>query len=212
MKDRKTEAPTINAWSILALVLSIGVCPVVTAAGFVLGLVALRQNRRHPRMRGRRGAIAAIVISGVMTPATTWGVWWWIAHVRTPLMEGPIVAIELGQRGDVQAFRDGFLSPGDEMAAVTFLQTVTTRWGDIVGSAQDPSRDGSDPREGCPCRVPYLFTFENGEVAGEAEFVILDGEGGDRHLACRFAWVRFIDEEHGTLQWPPSVPGVEVDE
>jgi hypothetical protein len=212
MTTSTTKPPTINVWSILALVFSIGMCPLVTAVGFLLGLVAIRQGRRHPGLKGRRVAIIALVISGLMTPVTTWGVWWWVTNVRTPLMRGPIVAIELGQQGDVAGFRDRFLNPGDEVEAAAFLSAVTNRWGELVSSSQDPSRDGSDPRDGCPCRVPYLFTFTGGEVAAEAEFVILDGEDEDRRLECRFVWVRFIDEDRGTLLWPPSATGVPTDE
>ena len=59
MTNTQPQTPVVNAWAILAVVFSIGVCPLATTIGFILGLVALKQSRRHPQMRGRRAAIVA---------------------------------------------------------------------------------------------------------------------------------------------------------
>ena len=110
----------LSPWAILAMLLSIGLCPFVTIAAIPAGMMALRDVRLHER-RGRRLAIVAIVIGCVVTPVTSYGAWWWNGHVREPLMTGPIDLLAAGQRGDVSAFLDGLAGGGATM-------TMTKQW------------------------------------------------------------------------------------
>tara|TARA_B100001971_G_scaffold213072_1_gene245105 strand:+ start:4036 stop:4647 length:612 start_codon:yes stop_codon:yes gene_type:complete len=194
----------LSAWSVVAIVLAIGLCPFVTAAAIPAGLLALRDVSRNGR-RGRRLAIAAIVLAAVLTPITTIGALWWNNHVRTPLLEGPAQLIAEGQHGDVAAFLEGTSSSESQEAAAGFLASLTKQLG-IIRSTRpverpeaEASPEGDDTAVGWWMWVRYEAMFEDGAVPMRARFLLSDPERG---------WVTAFDRfevttpEGGSLVWP----------
>jgi hypothetical protein len=198
----------LSPWAILAMLLSIGLCPFVTIAAIPAGMMALRDVRLHER-RGRRLAIVAIVIGCVVTPVTSYGAWWWNGHVREPLMAGPIDLLAAGQRGDVSVFLDG-LAGGDTQAqrkaAAAFLTRLTAVVGvvesmqpaDMVDADQDPEPESG---EGWTVRVPYDAMFQHGAARITARFLLSTPTRG---WVTRFDMINIELPHQEQLTWPPS--------
>jgi len=199
----------VSAWCVVSLVTSLGLCPIVTVLSIPLGLLGLRDARVNGR-RGRTVAWIGIILGLLVTPLTTWFMFWWNAEIRIPLIEGPRVAIQAGMDGDIPGFQDGFIK-GDEAEtgedAARFLSTLRTRWGDLVGSHQDDSRQAVYSDNGWSVRVPYIFEFPGQSVPGEAEFVVVAETGTGSELVARFAWVQIGGDD--PVAWPPSAASVE---
>ncbi|MHC4101438.1 MAG: DUF4190 domain-containing protein [Planctomycetota bacterium] len=113
-----------------------------------------------------------------------------------------------GLGGDVAGFRVGFAGGGAaDDGAQAFLEEVGGRYGRLVGSAQRPSSQETDPAPAdmSQPRIVYLFEFESGPVETEAQFVVWEpGQG----LVLKFAWLAFRDQESGDLVYPASAADV----
>ncbi|MDG2424285.1 MAG: hypothetical protein P8M22_09930 [Phycisphaerales bacterium] len=198
----RQPAPPWSPWSLVGLACSVGLCPVVTMLGVVFGILALRDTRGG-RKRGRRVAIAAIIIGLIVTPTTTFALAWWNAMVREPMLQGPLDAIQAGQAGDIQAFLGGFTEKaGTGPQAVQFLQEMGDRFGTLVSIEQDMDREAVWSPVGWAISVPYVLKFTRESVPGVARFVILDSQEGKQDLVFRFAWVRI--GETSPLAFPPG--------
>ncbi len=192
----------LSPWAILAFVLSIGLCPVITIAAIPAGLWALRDAKLTGR-RGRRLAIVAIVISAVVTPVVFSAGWWWNEHVRQPLMTGPAATIASGQRGDIRAFLLGMDGGGSESASEAFLMGLTDSLGAIRSTrpAEAPASETQQEQDaaGWWIWVPYDAMFDRGAASIQTRFLISDPERG---------WVVSFDRlivelpEGGTITWP----------
>ncbi len=207
----------VSAWSIVSLVLAIGFCPLVTIAAIPAGLMALRDVRVHGR-RGRRLAIVAMVLAGVVTPLTSVAMWWWDGHVRQPLVQGPLEPLQAGQHGDAGAFLAGLghaSTAADRRSANVFLKDLNQSLGIIqsmrVADAVDPASTPAAEDEagvGWFIWVPYDAMFQNGAARLHARFLLSTPTQG---------WVTHFDvisvevnADH-TLTWPPNheVPDVQ---
>ena len=194
----------LSAWSVVAMVLSIGMCPFVTAAAIPAGLWALRDIRKHDR-RGRRLAIVAIVLAVIVTPITTAGALWWSSHVRIPLREGPASTIAMGQRGDLEAFVEATSWSGSPDQARRFLTRLTSQLGimrstrpsEQPGAAESP--EGDDTAAGWWKWISYDAMFEGGAVTMRARFLLSDPEHGWVTAFDRFE-IDLPDGAH--LHWP----------
>ncbi|MCH2153794.1 MAG: DUF4190 domain-containing protein [Phycisphaerales bacterium] len=184
----------LSLWSLTALACSVGLCPVVTLLGVVLGFFALRDIRQTGR-RGRRIAIAAIIMGSIVTPLVTVGLIGWNNWVREPLLKGPIGAIQAGQAGDIQGFMDAF-EGGTAAEASTFLQSLGTRYGTLVSIMQDPDGEAVWTADGGAIQLPYQLQFSQNLVSGTAEYVLLDRkpEGGIPSVVMRFSWIRIGED------------------
>ncbi|MEE2908583.1 MAG: DUF4190 domain-containing protein [Planctomycetota bacterium] len=201
----RAQAPPWSPWALIGLACSVGLCPVVTMLGVLFGVLALRDIRTGKR-RGRGVAITAIVIGIVVTPVTTFGLLWWNHMVREPMLHGPLEAIQAGQAGDVEAFRQAFLEPSASgVEAAQFLGALTDRFGSLVSITQDPERDAAWDPSGWSISVPYFLQFNRDSVPGTARYVILDREGGRPIPVFRFAWVRI--GQTPPLTFPPGAGG-----
>lgn len=190
-----------SPWALLALALSMGLCPFVTVLGIPMGLLGLADVRKNGR-RGRRVAKAALWVSIIVTPLTTTFAIWWNVTVRDLLKHGPVAALRAGQQGDAAAFAEGLgglRRGGDLTSAKVFLQAVTQRWG-LVQSMR-PSDEAPDLE--APDRawwVGYEVLFEQGAAHGRALFVLRSPQGG---FVLNFQKLEF-DIEGGVLRWPPA--------
>ncbi|MCH2132907.1 MAG: DUF4190 domain-containing protein [Phycisphaerales bacterium] len=202
MNAPPTSPKPWSVWALVGLAFSVGLCPVITMLGVVCGLMGLRDVRLHQR-RGRRVAIAAIIIGLVVTPATTFALVWWNDAIRTPLLHGPQEALLAGQGGSPAALLEAFptdAASGSE--AATFLRAMGDRFGTLVSISQDAGRDAMWSPDGGSISVPYVFTFSRESVPGAARYVILDRGGQGPALVLRFAWVRIGDTS--PLVFPPG--------
>jgi len=196
----------LSPWALLAMLLSIGLCPVVTVAAIPAGLWALRDIARTGR-RGRRLAWAAIVLGLIVTPVTSVGAWWWNTHVRVPLVEGPASIIAAGQRGDMAAFMQQTGAEGRQSEAEAFLRRLTSACGPIRSTRAVEGDPGQPSMGGAwAVRVPYEAMFEHTAAPMTATFVLSDPSRG---------WVtqfeKFVITLPGgdSLVWPPP-PSVET--
>jgi hypothetical protein len=185
---------------LVALACSVGLCPVVTMLGVVLGLFALHDVRVKNR-RGRRLAIVAIVLGLTVTPLTTFGLLWWNSAVREPMLHGPMNAILAGQNGDAAALAAAFESRGADAAnAAVFLAALSHRYGTLVSIEQDPARAARWDAAGWAISVPYVLRFIRESVPGRARYVIASKEANG--LVLRFSGLRV--GEAPSLNYPPG--------
>ena len=193
-----TASTRLSPWSVLAFVLSLGLCPLVTVVALPVGLWALRDCARG--RRGKRLAWAALLIALVVTPLTTAAGWWWDRHVREPLMDGPALVIRQGQMGDVSGFLAA-VGGGDQHAAQQFLTHLTRALGLIRSTrpSDEPAPSESDPQAvGWAIRVRYEAMFDNGAALIEGRFRLTGVDG----WATRFD-AFMVDMPDGTiLEWP----------
>jgi len=182
----------LSAWAILAGVLSIGLCPLVTVAAIPAGLWALRDVRVNGQ-RGRRLAWAAIAIAVVVTPLTTIGMWWWNGHVRVPLKSGPAAVLEAGQRGEIQRFLRETGGGGNEREATAFLVSLTSELGMIRSTRPSEATMATEPADAAGWRgiwVPYEAMFDQGAATVTARFLLSSPDQG---------WVTAFDRFEVTL-------------
>lgn len=202
----------VSPWAILSLICSFGVCPFVTIIALPLGLLGLRDVRRNGK-RGRRAAWLGIIISLLITPLTGWGMAWYNATVREPMLHGPRDAIIDAMRGDAVGFNGAFL-PGDEGGPAqveAFAAVLKSRWGMLESVMVDRSRLSPATSLFEPIRVPYVFLFETGPVPGEAELIVFQRTDAGTNLVARFAWVIIgtADSDAPPVSWPATAAGVE---
>ena len=189
----------------LALALSVGLCPLVTVLGIPLSLFALADIKRNDR-RGRRVAIAALWISLISTPITGTFAWWWNANVRTALLDGPVAALRAGQQGDVAAFLEGLGGAGghaSETQAVAFLSSVSHRWGTVQSMRQTPEQPDVQAPIGA-WWVGYDVLFERGAALGRAKYVLQSPQGT---YVLAFQALVLTAEDGIELRWPPVAEG-----
>lgn len=219
-------AASVSGLAFLAFFFSIGVCPIVTLAGPIIGYFALRDIRKRRAagrlVLGRTPAILAIVLGIVLTPLTTAGIIWWQRNVRTPMIHGPLAGFKAGQSGDVAAFEASFCG-GDEpaspkrpenddvtgAAAAGFLSELARRYGTIETIVQDDSRQIALSDDGLQMVIPYLLNFEQGTVPGRGSFVLRGEDGEGRLIMTCFEWF-IIEDAAGELAWPPGATGPEA--
>jgi hypothetical protein len=187
-------------------------CPPASLVAPFLGLRALVEIKSHPERRGRGLAVAGIAIGLATTLGWVCFGGWWHLRARVPMIEGPRTALVSGQAGDLAGFRAGFAAEGEAASddeAAAFLQTLTARYGRLLGSEQDRGADAAAvPASSAPGRrrIHYLLEFESGRVAAETEFVLREaGRGG---FVFRFAWIAIRDDRLGDLVYPKSAQAI----
>ncbi|MCH2149395.1 MAG: DUF4190 domain-containing protein [Phycisphaerales bacterium] len=202
------RSPGISAWSVLSMLLGLGLCPFVTIFAIPFGVLGLREVRRT-RKFGRTAAWIGIALGAVVTPLTTLGMLWWNDAVRIPMLYGPYEAIVAGQRGDVQGFEAGFTQTQDVPVESIgrFLNELHSRWGLLEEVTQDQSREAVYRDDESAVRIPYRFSFEGGIIPGEAEFVLNRRSDAGFEFVYRFAWVRIGTDEaqEAAVGWPPTL-------
>ena len=204
--------PPLSTWSILSMVASLGVCPLVTILAIPLGMLGLRDVRANGKS-GRRLCWTAMIIAFVVTPLTSLFMIWWNSEVRVPLMNGPVVPIKAGMAGDMEGFNEGFapsvVAATPEMESGRFLATLRGDYGLLESVSQDSSREPVYAPDGWSVRVPYIFEFQYGSVPGEAEFVMLEPGPDGNQMVLRFSWVLVGDDP--VVAWPPAAADEERD-
>jgi hypothetical protein len=209
--DAAPNRGAISPWALVGVLCSVGVCPVFTIAGVLLGLRALVEIRAHPgQIRGRGLAWLAIVLGLLVTSIWLGGAVWWQVNVRSR-MSGVPAAIASGQRGDAAEFTEVFEHPSDSADTLTFLQTITSRYGHMHGSTSDTSKatDEEDTGDQIFGFLPasgdfkWLLLYDQHTIPVTARFVLFRSpdEGGE--FVNRFDWIRLHDEELGDLVYPP---------
>ncbi len=202
-----------SPWASAALMCSFLIlCPPFAIVAPVLALMAMRDLRRHPHRTGRRHIRIALGIS-VVTFAIYGGVaWWWNVNVRQPLLDGPIVALQAGLRGDYDLVRAEFHGPAAELTDEqlgSFFEPLRRRYGRLTMITQDdrPARTGlSDADAGTLergiVRAPYRLHFEG--VTLDADAVFVQAAGGDLPMTLRWGSIAVFDPVEGDLYLPPG--------
>ncbi len=189
-------------WALLALALSVGLCPFVTAMAIPVGLYALADIRRRPR-RGRRVAITAVCVGCVLTPLTGGFAWWWQANVRDLLLDGPTAALQGVHDGTVTTLIEGFggvPSPELDRHAGTFLHTIASRLGTLESMRQRPDQPERDAPAGA-WWVGYEARFTRAAAPVDALFVLQSPEGA---FVLDFRAIVITLEDGTSITWPPE--------
>jgi hypothetical protein len=204
-------APVASAAGLVPL------CLPLCLIGPILGAIGLVQVRKHG-YGGKRAAIAGIVIGLVVGAGWAAVGIWWNANVRTPMIEGPYVALDAGFRGDIAAFKGQFHGAGataSDAEARAFLDALRGRYGGL--QAIEPAPGDLPPAD--PDRVnmrrpvvPYAIRFTGGIVRADAQFVVFAG-GFPPEIVLRWGWIVIRDDRLGDLEYPlagsKSVPWTE---
>ena len=181
-------------------------CPITTVLGFILGVVSAITIQANPQRKGMPFAILAIVIGLALS----------IAWVVMPIMGWqafqnlPKQAIQAGYNGNYAGFREAFTEPGasasdDEVEA--FIDTLRTRYGDVVGSSmdfgvfiEDLSRQGeAQQASGAQMpkfAMPVTMEFENATL----DVQLIVEQGGDGFYA-----IRVLDPAEGDVVFPAEL-------
>lgn len=206
-------APRRSLWAVASLVCALGaivpICAPLVLSAVVLGVVGIVQTREG-RMRGRGLAVSGLVLAVVV--GTGWVAFasWWNRAARTPMIEGPLPALQAGAAGDLDAFRAWFHGPGaeaDDAVVRAFLDAVSESHGAPLDSVADAAVVVGPAPAGNVRRLRYRVTFTGGEVPCEAEFVI----GAPGHVLPILRWgrIELLDAVgDAALVYPPDpVPG-----
>ncbi len=198
-------APRTSRWSIAAILCSSAIfCPPLALVGPLLGVYALIDIRRRPHLKGRRLAVAGMVIGLLVTAGWIRGAWWWDRNARAPMLTGPRTAFAAGFAGDLKGFKAEFI--GDAATArdaevATFIVKLRRRYGEFIDCASDEEGqvDGS-ALDQAGVSIPYTLRFERAEVEARAVFhVWAEDEPG---LVLKFSSVVVLDPEEGDLAYP----------
>jgi len=202
--------PRTSGLAIGALICSlIFCCPVTTILGILLGLIAMVTIGRDPLKKGRGLAILAILLGVIFTIGQGGAYWWFQDKFWTPMRDGPAPALQAGFDGDTQAMRDAMYlpttSPSDQQVN-DFIDELRSRYGALVDVTLDQQRmnqQGQQPQVGQEQMVlPYLYTFENATLGGEALFVFADRQTGD--FVLKPQWFTIEDPDRGDMTFPPG--------
>ncbi|MCH2141712.1 MAG: hypothetical protein MK077_01775 [Phycisphaerales bacterium] len=215
LQEHAATPARLSGWSIVSIVLAIGLCPVVTIVAIPAGLLALRDVRLHGR-RGRRLAIVAMVLACLMTPVTSLAMWWWDSHVRQPLMQGPLEPLQAGQHGDIDAFLAGLGYAADadhRRTAGEFLNQLTRSMGGVqsmrIAEATDSDgQNAANPEvssDAWEVWVPYDAMFQNGAARLHARFLLSTPTQG---WVTHFNALTVERTAEDSLIWPPDQEGV----
>lgn len=208
-KTLQSGAPRrpMSRWAVASLLLGIGICPPLSVSAIFCGIRALMAMRYRPELRGRSLAILGIIAGFLSLALFAWLAVWWNDTARRPMIDGPLAAIKAGQSGDVAQFKAWFTEAGasasDEEAA-SFLNALTTRYGQLSGSQQRV--DLLDPEAIRRFKQPvvwYEFLFSSGSVPAMSQFILFDPVTGSR--LARFAFVMIQDADAGDLVYPLSM-------
>ena len=188
MKD-SINSKSINPWAILSFAFSLGICPLFSMFSFLFGFRALVEIRSNPFVRGKKFALAGLIISSIITLLWVSFGFWWHLNVRKPLFNGPALIINSAVKKDFDQFFDlfGVINPSVQQLemAENFIDSVQERWGDLVAvkvdtkeiqnleESEEPLILGLIPYSG---HIEYILEFENERVSARAEYLVANLE------------------------------------
>ncbi len=184
-------------------------CPLTTIVGPLLGVGALLQIGGNPALKGRRIALAAILLGVVFTLGQVWfGYSGYKIFVR-PYMTGPAAALTAGFSGDLAAFKSEFdpaAAKATDAQISEFIEALRGRYGEFVSCRFD-APNAPPPQVGNP-RVPfrYVFEFADKSVEAEAVYAFADEATG---FVMKWGSITVFDPDLGDLTFPQPATGDE---
>jgi len=204
----------LNPWAVVAILCSVGLCPLFSIASVLCGFRAVVDIKANQTTRGLKLAWLAMLLGTLITGVWAGGLIWWNVNVRSVINNGPAEAIKLAQAGQLESFEDFFsLVSNDDTHR--FLQIVSTRYGMITHCVLNPETgedaiDGNDlflgmvPRE---ATLSYLMFNQAGEsIPIIAKYQLFEDIEGTNQFLNKFEWVEIPDKTHGDLRYPQSKP------
>ncbi len=182
-------------------------CPITTIVGPLLGVGALLQIGGNPALKGRRIALAAILLGVVFTLGQAWFWYWSITTFVRPYMTGPAAALTAGFSGDLAAFKsefEGAAAKATDAQITEFIDQLRGRYGEFVSCRFDAD-NAPPPTFGDP-RVPfrYRLTFtDKSPVEAEAVFAFADETTG---FVLKWVSITVFDPDLGDLTFPQPPP------
>lgn len=188
---------------VLGLVLC---CPLTSIAAIVLGAVGL--NATKARMAAGRGLAIAGLGLGLAGTALqlAFGAWSYTT-IYAPLMEGPAPALRAGLDGGAAALVERFAIPEGaklDVEASAFLESIKSRYGNLVSCALDRSTQPPTPDAKRPeFEADFELRFERATIKARSCTEITTPQGG---LSMKLRWIELIDPAQGDLRFPPTDP------
>ena len=182
-------------------------CPLMTLLGPLLGVKALADIRCTPGLGGTRLAAAGIILG--LTVSLGWGVTmlWWQSNVREVMIQGPVIEMRAGMRGEYDRVRAGFSgkaaeAPDDVIA--DFFDELRERYGELLTVRLDVDREMPQPERGrLSPYIPYIFDFEAGEHPGWAKFILIERD--PLRLSRTWEAIFIIDDDReDEVTFPPG--------
>ncbi|MEE8459783.1 MAG: DUF4190 domain-containing protein [Phycisphaerales bacterium] len=200
-----------------SLVCSLICCvPVTTIPGILLGIAAMISIGNNPARKGKGLAVAGILLGVIFTSGQVYVYPRLIEFVGDSyelVMGGPTSALTDGFTDDPVAFKTHFYGTGaraTDTEAQTFIDTLRSRYGEFQ-SCRFNEQVKTSPAFGKPTAVfPYIFTFDNATLDGDAQIIWVDERTGEKIF--KFSWVTIRDPDLGNLRYPPKkIPGTPPD-
>ena len=201
----------LNPWAVVAILCSVGLCPLFSIASVLCGFRAVVDIKANQTTRGLKLAWIAMLLGTLITGIWAGGLVWWNLNVRSVINHGPAEAIKLAQAGHLDSFENFFSSASSEDEAHRFLQAVSSRYGMITHCVLNPETsedaiDGTDlflglvPRE---ATLSYLMFNQTGEsIPIIAKYQLFEDKEGTNQFLNKFEWVEIPDKTHGDLRYP----------
>jgi hypothetical protein len=209
--EQKTSGLAIGS-----LVCSLICCvPVTTIPGILLGIAAMVSIGNNPARKGKGIAVAGILLGVIFTAGQAYVYPKLIEFVGESMklvMGGPADALTAGFANDPVAFKTHFYGTGAQATdaeAQAFIDMLRSRYGEFQGCRFNDQIQTS-PAFGQPSTVfPYIMTFDNATVDGEAQIIWVDERTGD--MVYKFGWVIVTDPDLGDLRFPVKALGKDAD-
>lgn len=209
----------LNPWSMVAILCSVGMCPLFSIASVLFGIRALVDIKAKGDTRGIRLAWTAIIIGSLVTGLWGGGMLWWNINVRSNIEQEPVAAIMHAQEDDLASFQSAFILAHSDEIAEQFINQIHQRYGRLKSGGlnqeiTDSNVDSSNLFLGMipiEAELSYVLQFENNnEVHMVGKFELFRTVDGSSQFTNRFRWIQIVDEEHGDLVYPVLIEESEL--
>lgn len=201
----------LNSWSAVAMLCSIGMCPIFSIASILLGIRAIIDIKAKGDTRGVRLAWFAILIGSLVTGLWGGGMLWWNKNVRSNISHAPIIAIMQAQSDNYANFDAAFITNHSKSEVELFIKELERRYGTLLGgeldkTITDSSVDGNNLFLGMvpiEAELSYVLHFEKDQkIPLVAKFNLFVTRNDASEFTNRFSWFRIKDDEFGDLVFP----------
>lgn len=198
-----------------ALAVSVlGCCPLLSAIGSTMGLLAVRRiTHANGALRGRRIAHAAVLVGvcATISGAITWsrvltGIRTWTDDAAVAAVEKFVRAAEAADAmGAREAWAAGSVNHLDDAVIIGFGDQAVRRYGAFRSFRVTSAVPGQTT---IPATLEYAgtFAFDRAELTGAAGFVLEPTSTWSHPYNLRLQTIKIDDRSLGDLMLPPAKP------
>ncbi len=202
-----TQEQSTSRLAIASLVCSLICCvPVTTVPAILLGIGAIFSINNNPARKGKRLAMAGILLGVVFTAGQAFfypRAIEFIGKSIAMVMGGPNDALTSGFAGDATAFKSHFYGKGaraSDAEAEAFIDTLRSRYGEFQGCDFDEQNQPQSSFGQPDTTFTYVLSFDNADVDCRTQIIWAD----ERTSAAVFKLgsITITDPELGDLTYP----------